>query len=135
MTNINESTDPTTMLDGCADPDVARARALAIVGGYAASGDQEDAYWTEQAERVFAALLHAAALDEERTAHDVAEWLIDPAGLHDQVQTALARVDDPHMFVDGQQFLNTNGRTRNWLCMTILTAHARAALAAQVVNA
>jgi type IV secretion system protein VirD4 len=59
----------------CLDFDIALLHARAMVGAVAEAEDGENAFWYHHAERVVAALLHAAAL-ERRSLADVAAWVL-----------------------------------------------------------
>ena len=85
------------------------------VGG----GDRE--YWTGQARRVLAALMHAAALGGASMT-DVLAWVADPDGAAPKVEQFLRRSPQPAYESDAAQFLDTNERTRSSICATIMPA-------------
>jgi type IV secretory pathway TraG/TraD family ATPase VirD4 len=118
-----ESTITFDPLAGCADPTTATARASDLLAGVSApgrdGGDRE--YWTSQARRVLAALLHAAALGE-REMRDVLAWVADPDEAAGDVTRLLRRSPEPAYVEDAAQFLTTNDRTRSSICATIMPA-------------
>jgi type IV secretion system protein VirD4 len=117
---------PTTVtfdpLAGCEQPTTANYRAadlLAAIPGPGAQGDRE--FWTSQARRVLAALLHAAALGEA-TMRDVLHWVAAPDDAAGEIQQYLRRSPEPAYVSDALQFLETNDRTRSSICATIMPA-------------
>lgn len=104
----------------CDDPATALQRATDLL--FPGHGGLEGSFWTAQAERVLAVLLHAAALDEHATVHDVTVWAADPTAARDRVEQVLARSPHPSLVGDWQQFVTTNPRTRAAICSTILPA-------------
>ncbi|HJQ46895.1 MAG TPA: TraM recognition domain-containing protein [Amycolatopsis sp.] len=110
-------------LAGCEQPTTATTRASDLLAGVSApgrdGGDRE--YWTGQARRVLAALLHAAALGE-RAMRDVMAWVADPDQGATEVTRLLRRSPEPAYVEDAAQFLTTNDRTRSSICATIMPA-------------
>jgi len=111
-------------LAGCEHPAAAAARAADLLSGASApggqgSGDRE--FWTAQARRVLAALLHAAALGEA-SMRDVLAWVADPDEGAAEVRRCLRRSPEPAYESDALQFLGTNERTRSSICATIMPA-------------
>ncbi|NKQ53550.1 type IV secretory system conjugative DNA transfer family protein [Amycolatopsis sp. K13G38] len=110
-------------LAGCEQPPTATSRASDLLAGVSApgrdGGDRE--YWTGQARRVLAALLHAAALGE-RAMRDVMAWVADPDQGATEVTRLLRRSPEPAYVEDAAQFLTTNDRTRSSICATIMPA-------------
>ncbi|WP_159623736.1 type IV secretory system conjugative DNA transfer family protein [Ruania rhizosphaerae] len=62
-------------LPGCADWDTARARALSMTTAESRTGNDNDQFFRSQAERLLAALLHAAAVAKYGM-EDVARWAL-----------------------------------------------------------
>jgi type IV secretion system protein VirD4 len=110
-------------LSGCADPRTASSRATDLLSAGAAPGGSggDRQYWTEQARRVLAALMHAAALGEASMT-DVLAWVADPDSAAAKVQQFLRRSPQPAYESDAAQFLDTNERTRSSICATIMPA-------------
>jgi type IV secretory pathway TraG/TraD family ATPase VirD4 len=110
-------------LSGCADPRTATSRATDLLAAGSApggsGGDRE--YWTGQARRVLAALMHAAALGGASMT-DVLAWVADPDTGAAKVQQFLRRSPQPAYESDAAQFLDTNERTRSSICATIMPA-------------
>jgi type IV secretion system protein VirD4 len=110
-------------LSGCSDPRTATSRATDLLAAGAApggsGGDRE--YWTGQARRVLAALMHAAALGGASMT-DVLAWVADPDTGAAKVQQFLRRSPQPAYESDAAQFLDTNERTRSSICATIMPA-------------
>jgi type IV secretion system protein VirD4 len=110
-------------LSGCSDPRTATSRATDLLAAGAApggnSGDRQ--YWTEQARRVLAALMHAAALGGASMT-DVLAWVADPDTAAAAVQQFLRRSPQPAYESDAGQFFDTNDRTRSSICATIMPA-------------
>lgn len=109
-------------LTGCAEPTTATARAADLLAGVSspgAGGDRE--FWTGQARRVLASLMHAAALGG-CSMHDVLAWVADPDAAAAEVQRLLRRSPVPAYESDAVQFLGTNVRTRSSICATIMPA-------------
>lgn len=106
---------------GCKDPNTAKERAADLLST-TASGDAEGERWQEQARRVLAALLHAAALGN-RSMHDVQEWVADPEIAQPTIERFLERRPGNKPYVtDVKQFINTNDRTRTSITATIMPA-------------
>jgi type IV secretion system protein VirD4 len=109
-------------LAGCADPATATYRAADLLAGTSSPGSGGDReFWTDQARRVLAALLHAAALGTV-TMHDVLAWIAAPDDAAAEIQQYLRRSTQPAYVSDAQQFLETNDRTRSSICATIMPA-------------
>jgi type IV secretory pathway TraG/TraD family ATPase VirD4 len=110
-------------LSGCTDPRTATSRAMDLLAAGAApggsGGDRE--YWTNQARRVLAALLHAASLGHA-TMRDVLAWVADPDSAAAEIHQFLRRSPQPAYESDATQFLDTNERTRSSICATIMPA-------------
>jgi type IV secretory pathway TraG/TraD family ATPase VirD4 len=107
---------------GCAVPTTANYRAADLLSGVAspgAGGDRE--FWTAQAQRALAALLHAAALGGA-SMRDVLAWVADPDAGGQEIQRYLRRSSEPAYVSDAFQFLTTNDRTRSSICATIMPA-------------
>lgn len=109
-------------LSGCEQPATAAARAADLLAGASAPGRGGDMeFWTSQARRVLASLLHAAALGEG-SMRDVLAWVADPDTAGTEVQRYLRRSPEPAYEQDALQFLGTNDRTRSSICATIMPA-------------
>jgi hypothetical protein len=109
-------------LSGCADPATATARAADLLAATSAPGHGGDReFWTAQARRVLAALLHAAALGNA-SMRDVLAWVADPDAAAAQIHRLLRRSPQPAYESDAGQFLSTNERTRSSICSTIMPA-------------
>ncbi len=110
-------------LSGCAEPAIAVARAADLIAGVNSPGragaDME--FWSGQARRVLASLLHAAALGEA-SMRDVQSWVADPDAGAGDVQRYLRRSGEAAFELDAMQFLGTNERTRSSICATIMPA-------------
>jgi type IV secretion system protein VirD4 len=109
-------------LSGCVRPATANYRAadlLSAAPGPGAQGDRE--FWTGQARRVLASLLHAAALGGV-TMRDVLSWVAAPDDAAAEIQQYLRRSPEPAYVSDALQFLATNDRTRSSICATIMPA-------------
>lgn len=119
------SFDPLT---GCADPVTAAERAADMLGAVTtgAGGDRE--FWDNQARRVLAALLHAAALDQPgdgeapASMRDVLRWVSDPDSAQREITSLLRRSPEPAYVQDATQFVTTNNRTRSSITSTIMPA-------------
>ncbi|HEX4099718.1 MAG TPA: TraM recognition domain-containing protein [Pseudonocardiaceae bacterium] len=109
-------------LSGCTDPKTATTRATDLLAAGAAPGSGGDRqYWTGQARRVLAALMHAAALGGASMT-DVLAWVADPDAAAPKVEQFLRRSPQPAYESDAAQFLDTNERTRSSICATIMPA-------------
>lgn len=109
-------------LSGCEHPATAAARAADLLAGASAPGRGGDMeFWSSQARRVLASLLHAAALGEG-SMRDVLAWVADPDEARAEVQRFLRRSPEPAYEQDALQFLGTNDRTRSSICATIMPA-------------
>jgi type IV secretion system protein VirD4 len=109
-------------LAGCADPATATYRAADLLAGTSSPGSGGDReFWTDQARRVLAALLHAAALGGV-TMHDVLAWVAAPDAAAAEIQQYLRRSSQPAYVSDALQFLETNDRTRSSICATVMPA-------------
>jgi hypothetical protein len=114
---------PTTLgfdpVSGCADIDVAAARAADLLGSAAPGGDGDREYWSAQGHRALTALLHAAALGD-LTMRDVLTWLAEPDGATPTVTRLLRRSDQSAVVDDVAQLLGTNERTRSSIISTVM---------------
>jgi hypothetical protein len=109
-------------LSGCTNPKTATTRATDLLAAGAAPGGGGDReYWTGQARRVLAALMHAAALGGASMT-DVLAWVADPDSAAPKVEQLLRRSPQPAYESDAAQFLDTNERTRSSICATIMPA-------------
>ncbi len=109
-------------LTGCADPVTAAERAtdlLSAVAGPGSAGERE--FWTGQARRVLAALLHAAALGG-LSMRELLGWVSDPDAAHREVTSLMRRSAEPALAQEAAQFLSTNDRTRTSITSTIMPA-------------
>lgn len=107
-------------LDGCEDPRRATETATDMIP--AATGDGER--WDQQARRVLAVMLHAAALNG-LSIQLVAEWVADPDGYAPGILSALRRSPDQAAHVTvAKQFIDTNARTRSSITSSIMPALA-----------
>lgn len=109
-------------LCGCDDARTAVGRAADLLSGASSSGRGQDMeFWSQQARRVLAALLHAAALDGG-SMRKVLSWVADPDAGSADIQRALRMSEEPAFELDAMQFLGTNERTRSSICSTIMPA-------------
>jgi hypothetical protein len=109
-------------VSGCALPKTATDRATDLLSGVAAPGQGGDRdFWTGQARRVLACLLHAAALGDA-SMRDVLAWVADPDEAATDVRRYLRRSPASAWEEDALQFLGTNDRTRSSICATIMPA-------------
>ena len=122
-------------LTGCSDPVTATERATDMIAavGSGKSGDRE--FWDNQARRVLAALLHAAALGA-KPMRDVLGWVADPDSASRDVPALLRRSGVPAFEQDVMQFIGTNERTRSSITSSVMPAlgwltHPAAAAAAE----
>ena len=118
-----ESTITFDPLSGCSAPKTATERAgdlLAAVSAPGAGGGDRE-FWSTQARRALAALLHAAALGE-LTMREVLVWLGDVPAARNEVTRLLRRSSEPNFEADAVQFLTTNDRTRTSITTTIMAA-------------
>lgn len=117
-----ESTVRFDPLSGCERPATATARASDLLSGVSSpGGDGDREFWNNQARRVLASLLHAAALGEAAM-RDVLAWVADPDNAAAEVQRFLRRSPEPAYEQEAVQFLATNERTRSSICATIMPA-------------
>ena len=118
-----ESTITFDPLSGCTAPKTATERAMDLLAAVSApgagGGDRE--FWSTQARRVLAALLHAAALGQ-LTMREVLVWLGDVPAATSEVTRLLRRSSEPNFEADAVQFLTTNDRTRTSITTTIMAA-------------
>jgi type IV secretion system protein VirD4 len=118
-----ESTITFDPLAGCTAPKTATDRAADLLAAVSApgagGGDRE--FWSTQARRALAALLHAAALGE-LTMREVLVWLGDVPAAASEVTRLLRRSSEPNFEADAVQFLTTNDRTRTSITTTIMAA-------------
>jgi type IV secretion system protein VirD4 len=109
-------------LSGCTDPKTAAERAADLLSGSASPGRGiEGDFWTDQAKRVLAILLHAAALGEA-SMRDVLSWVADPEAAAADLSQFLRRSPEPAFEAEAVQFLGNNERTRTSICTTIMPA-------------
>jgi hypothetical protein len=109
-------------VQGCEVPKTATARAADLLAGAAGPGQGGDReFWTGQARRVLAALLHAAALGEA-SMRDVLAWVADPDEAAIDVRRFLRRSPESAYESEAVEFLNMNERTRTSICATIMPA-------------
>lgn len=110
-------------LSGCEQPTTATTRAADLLAGVSApgggGGDRE--FWSGQARRVLAALMHAAALGGA-SMRDVLAWVANPEDAAGEVSRFLRRSPEPAWESDAAQFLSTNDRTRSSITSTIMPA-------------
>ncbi|MGQ0843478.1 MAG: type IV secretory system conjugative DNA transfer family protein [Sporichthyaceae bacterium] len=105
---------------GCDDVNVAAYRAEDLLSGGSGPGAGDDReYWAAQAQRVLAALLHAAALGD-LSIRDVQTWLADPETAAGTVTRLLRKSEQASVGDDATQFLTTNDRTRSSICSTVM---------------
>ena len=110
-------------LSGCDAPKTATERAsdlLAAVSAPGAGGGDRE-FWSTQARRALAALMHAAALGD-LTMREVLVWLGDVPAATSEVTRLLRRSSEPNFEADAVQFLTTNDRTRTSITTTIMAA-------------
>jgi type IV secretion system protein VirD4 len=110
-------------LSGCSEPKTATDRASDLLAAISApgAGGADREFWSTQARRALAALLHAAALGE-RTMREVLIWLGDVPAAANEVTRLLRRSSEPNFEADAVQFLTTNDRTRTSITTTIMAA-------------
>jgi type IV secretion system protein VirD4 len=109
-------------LCGCTDPKTAVDRASDLLAGSSSPGrGVESDFWTDQAKRVLACLLHAAALGEA-SMRDVQKWLADLDEAAVELRKFLRRSSEPAFEAEAVQFLGNNDRTRTSICTTIMPA-------------
>lgn len=110
-------------LDGCADPVVAGERAtdlLSVSDRGDGGGDRQ--WWANQARRVLAALMHAAALGGLGM-RDVLAWVADPGEHQQEIVRLLGRSSQARAFTaDMKQFIGTNERTQTSITSSIMPA-------------
>jgi hypothetical protein len=110
-------------LTGCTSPVTAAERAADMLSaGTLGGGAGDREFWESQARRVLAALLHAAALDDELTMHHVLRWVTDPDAAKAEVASLLRRSPQPALQQDAAQFFGTNDKTRSSITSTIMPA-------------
>lgn len=118
-----DSTVTFSPLSGCEHPAVATTRAADLLAGVSApgrdGGDRE--FWSGQAKRVLASLMHAAALGGAGM-RDVLSWVADPDNAAQAVSKFLRRSPESAYETDALQFLGMNERTRSSICATIMPA-------------
>jgi type IV secretion system protein VirD4 len=113
-------------LTGCTIPKAAFERARDLIDGAEATAGSdprgEREYWTSQAARVLAALLHAAALGGA-SMRDVHGWVANPDAHAGDIQRYLRASSEPASFeAELTQFVKTNDRTRSSITTTIMPA-------------
>jgi type IV secretion system protein VirD4 len=103
----------------CEDPLIPFERATDMIP--VATGDAER--WQQQARRVFAAHLHAAALGG-RTLHDVSRWISDPedSTTKREVRALLGDSPQPAYIPAVIQFQELNNNTRSSITTSIMPA-------------
>jgi type IV secretion system protein VirD4 len=118
-----ESTIMFDPLTGCAEPKTATDRASDMLAAVSApgSGNGDREFWSTQARRALAAMLHAAALGD-LTMREVLVWLGDVPAAANEVTRLLRRSSEPNFEADAVQFLTTNDRTRTSITTTIMAA-------------
>jgi type IV secretion system protein VirD4 len=122
-TGLGDGRVPSTIrwspLAGCMDFPTAQRRAESMIQGR--SGDAE--IWAEQARRILAVLLHAAAMKGARMQR-VADWLADASPVAgDEIIAALEGTSNVLALAsDVQQFIGTNDRTRTSITSSIAPA-------------
>jgi type IV secretion system protein VirD4 len=118
-----ESTITFDPLQGCTDPKAATDRASDLMAAVSApgagGGDRE--FWSTQARRALAALLHAAALGG-LSMREVLVWIGDVPSASNDVRRLLRKSSEPNFEADAVQFLTTNERTRTSITTTIMAA-------------
>ena len=109
-------------LTGCTEPVTAAERATDLLAAVSApGGGGEREFWSAQARRVLAALLHAAALGGLGM-REVLGWVADPQGAQREVNSLMRRSPEPAYAQDAAQFLTTNDRTQTSITSTIMPA-------------
>ena len=109
-------------LTGCTEPVTAAERATDLLAAVSApGGGGEREFWSAQARRVLAALLHAAALGGLGM-REVLSWVADPQGAQREVNSLMRRSTEPAYAQDAAQFLTTNDRTQTSITSTIMPA-------------
>ena len=129
-------------LTGCEIPKTAIERAGDLLQGAslgASSGSDERKFWSDQARRALAALMHAAALSGASMRH-VQTWLSDPDTHGATVERYLQRSPSRALEQDAIQFFSTNRTTRSSITTTAMPALAwladeTAAASTEAVNA
>jgi len=109
-------------LTGCRDLAAAGDRASDLIAAGidgAETGDR--AFWSEQARRVLAALMHAAALGD-LDMRAVLNWVSAPTAAQDEILRLLRRSRDTAALDAAAQFLDTNSRTQTSITSTIMPA-------------
>jgi type IV secretion system protein VirD4 len=106
-------------LHGCDDPITPIERATDMIPTATGEGER----WAEQARRVFAAHLHAAALGG-RTLHDVQRWIATPEDPSTQreVRALLGDSPQPAFIPAVMQFQTLNNNTRSSITTSIMPA-------------
>lgn len=118
-----QSTITFSPLSGCADPEVATARAADLLSpGGRVSGPNGDSFWADMARLSLATLLHAAALREEGTMWDVRSWVAHPGRAAERVMGLLQ--DSPSMSfrLNAHQFFMGGDSRRDSVCAIIMPA-------------
>jgi type IV secretion system protein VirD4 len=119
-----ESTITFDPLSGCEQPKVAVERAADLVAGADAPGAEANAereFWSSQARRALASLMHAAALGG-RSMREVKTWASKPEDAITDVQRYVRRSPEPAFEADALQFLTLNSRTRSSITSTMMPA-------------
>jgi hypothetical protein len=122
---------------GCVDPETAAERATVLVNAgrdaAATTGDRAGesasrAYWEREAERLLAALLHAAALAGASVA-DVRRWACDPAGSDERVAALLRESGSGLLLADHRRFVDLPARPRCSITASLVSLLAPVAAA------
>jgi type IV secretion system protein VirD4 len=108
-------------LTGCADPVTATERATDLLAGASTGGGGDREFWEQQARRVLAALLHAAALGH-LSMRDVLRWVSAPTVAKAEVLSKLRQSPEPSFVPAAEQFMSTNDRTQTSITSTIMPA-------------
>ncbi len=108
---------------GCEHPKTANDRAGDLVAAVSSPGREggDRQFWTDQARRVLAALMHAAAIGGLGM-RDVLVWIANPDEAKTEIARLLRRSPEPNYEADAVQFLETNDRTRTSITSTIMPA-------------
>lgn len=108
-------------LSGCRSPVVAAQRAADMIPADHRGGSGDREHWNDQARRVLAGLLYAAALGGH-TMVDVSRWVARPHEAAREVPALLRQAGTPVFEQDVEQFLDTNDRTRTSITTSITPA-------------
>ena len=108
-------------LSGCESPVTAAQLAADMIPADHRGGSGDREHWNDQARRVLAGLLHAAALGGQSMV-DVSRWVARPHEAAKEVPALLRRAGTPVFEQDVEQFLDTNDRTRTSITTSIVPA-------------